>query len=108
MPLLGPESLPIDTSKFVRNGNVIAFAGPDQSHAEIAKEFKLGEPSGYFLAGIEERIVDDAGTVSIRGEVLCFSSLSSTCELRGEDLIAAREQTVQVAQTITGIQAVSV
>lgn len=107
MPLLGPESLPINTSKFVRNGKVIAFDEPDKPHAVIAKESELGEPSGFFLAGIEEMIVDDAGTVSRRGEILSFTSLSSTCELREEDLIAAREQTVQVARTITGMQAKS-
>lgn len=106
MPLLGPESLPTDHSKFVRNGNVIAFDKPDKPHANIAKESDLGEPSGFFLAGIEEMIIDDAGTVSRRGGVLCFSSLSSTCELRG-DPIVARDQTVQVAQAITGIQAIS-
>lgn len=106
MPLLGPESLPGSMSKFVRNGNVIAFDEPDKPHAAIAKEFKLGEPSGFILAGIEEMIIDDAGTVSRRGEVLCFSSLSSTCELREDDL-AVREQTVQVAQAITGMQAKS-
>lgn len=106
MPILGLESLPASLSKFVRNGDAIAFDEPNKSHADIAKEYKLGEPSGFFIAGIEEMVVDDAGTVSRSGEVLRFSSLSSTCELRG-DPILARDQTVQVAQAIAGIQAIS-
>lgn len=101
MEILGSTSLPTGISKFVRDGMIIAFDDVVYPHAVIAKEANLGKPTGFFIVGMEEMKVDDAGAVDVQGGVLYFSSSSSSCELRG-DPKEARLKTVEVATHLTG------
>lgn len=102
MEKLGSGSLPKEFSKFVRDGEVIVFDNINLSHAEIAKEAGLGKPTGSYILGMELMEVDDAGAVNEQSGELCFSSSSSSCELRG-DPVLARATTLEVAANLTGM-----
>ena len=102
MEKLGSSTLPQGLSKFVREGEVIAYDDIFTAHADIAKAADLGEPTGTVIGGVEFRFIDDAGEVVLRRGTLIFSGLSSSCDLRGSPA-QARATTLEVAGILTGM-----